>query len=301
MEWRISEAAATLALLRNKPRGTSWNEIALGIISTGSAANLLADTGDTLLPDPALQALFDDALSEVQGWVRQGHKFVTLVDHEYPSQLRDTKDAPPLLFYQGDLRTHDEGVCIVGSRNVSSWGLKVASEAARLAVDMGLTVVSGLASGIDTAAHRSALAVGGRTVAVIGTGIDRSYPAANKELQAQIATEGLVITQFLPGSAPTQQSFPMRNVTMSGYGLCTVVVEASERSGTRIQARAALQHGRAVALSEKVATTTKWGADMAERSNTFVFSSPQDLEGALNKVREQQAGLLRVLSLRITG
>ncbi len=101
----------------------------------------------------------------------------------------------------------------------------------------GITVISGLAAGIDTAAHVAALDAGGRTVAVLGTGINRVYPAANRELQERIACEGLVLSQFWPDAAATKKSFPLRNATMSGYGRVTIVGEAGETSGARIQAR----------------------------------------------------------------
>jgi DNA processing protein len=105
---------------------------------------------------------------------------------------------------------------------------------------MGVAVVSGLAEGIDTAAHQAALAAGGRTIAVIGTGIDQVDPAANRQLQQRIEDDGLVLSQFWPGSGPTRSSFPMRNATMSAYGMCTLLVTAGEQSGARIQARQAV-------------------------------------------------------------
>src|SRR5581483_252563 len=112
--------------------------------------------------------------------------------------------------------------------------------------------ISGLAAGIDTAAHTAALESGGRTVAVIGTGITRCYPAANIELQEAIAHSGLVLSQFWPESSASKASFPMRNATMSAYGRATIVVEASEQSGARIQARLAVAHGRPVVLMNSV-------------------------------------------------
>lgn len=115
-----------------------------------------------------------------------------------------------------------------------------------------LSVIAGLAEGIDTAAHRAALVAGGRTVAFIGTGIDKRYPAANIEIHDEIAHSGLVLSQFYPGAGPTKHTFPMRNVLMSGYGLATIVVEAGEYSGSRIQARTAGEHGRPVILTDSV-------------------------------------------------
>ena len=147
----------------------------------------------------------------------------------------------------------------------------------------GVPVISGLAAGIDTAAHTTALAAGGRAVAVIGTGIDRAYPAQNAALQEEIATKGLLISQFLPGAPPTKTSFPMRNAVMSGYALATVVIEAAYQSGARMQARLALQHGRHVFLMRSL-LQHDWARGYAERPGVtivdnaeHVFDGPQRL------------------------
>jgi DNA processing protein len=173
--------------------------------------------------------------------------------------------------------------------------LDLAAEAARLLVSKGLTVIAGLAAGIDTAAHRAALDGGGRTVAFLGTGITQSYPASNRTLQNEIAERGLLLSQFYPDAPPTKQSFPMRNATMSGYGLATIVIEAGEHSGTRIQARLAGEHGRSVILTDRVAGTTTWGAALAERPNVYVVSSTSELAQAINDVREAPARLRSAL------
>jgi DNA processing protein len=135
-----------------------------------------------------------------------------------------------------------------------------------------MTVASGLARGIDTAAHHAALDAGGRTVAVIGTGISRAYPAENRALQEEIAARGLVLSQFWPDASPSKQSFPMRNVTMSGYGLATVVVEAGEQSGARIQARVAVEHGRQVILTDQVVARNAWAQALLGRPGVHLAS-----------------------------
>ena len=148
---------------------------------------------------------------------------------------------------------------MVGSRKASPEGLAFARATASAVVAQGLTVVSGLAAGIDTAAHQIALEYAGRTVAVIGTGVERAYPAGNAALQERIAADGLVVSQFWPDEAPTKQSFPLRNAVMSAYGLATVVVEAGQTSGARIPARLAVEHGRPVILTRAVVAATSWG------------------------------------------
>jgi DNA processing protein len=168
-------------------------------------------------------------------------------------------------------------------------------EAAHLLVSQGLTVIAGLAAGIDTAAHRAALDGGGRTVAFLGTGITQSYPASNRTLQSEIAERGLLVSQVYPDAPPTKQSFPMRNATMSGYGLATIVIEAGEHSGTRIQARVAGEHGRPVILTDRVAATTTWGTALAERPNVYVVSSTAELARAITDVREAPARLRSAL------
>jgi DNA processing protein len=134
-------------------------------------------------------------------------------------------------------------------------------------------VVSGLAAGIDTAALSAALSAGGRAVAVIGTGLRRSYP---KENQQRIGEAGLVISQFLPDAPPTKTTFPMRNAVMSGYSAATVVVEAPNRSGARMQARLALEHGRQVFLLDTL-LVNDWARDYAERPNTVVVRDVSDV------------------------
>jgi DNA processing protein len=137
----------------------------------------------------------------------------------------------------------------------------------------GYVVVSGLAAGIDTAAHEAALATGGRTVAVIGTGLRHSYPPQNAQLQRRIAAEGAVVSQFWPEQPPTRLSFPRRNAVMSGCALGTVVVEASPRSGARLQTRLALAHGRPVFLWRAL-LDQPWALELAQRPGVYVIDEP---------------------------
>lgn len=146
-----------------------------------------------------------------------------------------------------------------------------------------------------TAAHRAALDAGGRTVAFLGTGITRSYPASNRALQREIAERGLLLSQFYPEAPPTKQSFPMRNATMSGYGLATLVIEAGEHSGTRIQARVAGEHGRPVILTDRVVASTTWGKALAGRPGVYVVGSIAELAQAITDVREAPQRLMNAL------
>lgn len=260
------EREALVALLRYTEAGKSWRQTAEDVIEAGSALEVLSrQVGGQLFDDPT-KGLLQRAAAEIEFWEGSGMRVLSLFDADYPSQLRDVHDLPPLLFAHGTIVREDCGVCLVGSRAASSAGLAFTREISAALVDEGLTVISGLAKGIDTAAHKAALKRGGRTVAVIGTGIDRYYPAENKDLQRRIEADCLVLSQFWPGSAPTKQSFPMRNATMSAYGEATLIVEAGERSGARIQARQAIAHGRPLILTSAVASTTMWGRDPMPRS-----------------------------------
>jgi DNA processing protein len=301
MESRDRELATLLTLLRQRPGGAGWNEIAVEAAAAGSAEALLSgESEEALFASPALEPVFEQAEADVRAWAGAGYRWVTVLDPEYPSRLLGIREVPPFLFYDGTLREPDEGMSVVGSRSASEWGLQLAAEVARLLVSEGLAVIAGLATGIDTAAHQAALDAGGRTVAFLGTGITQSYPASNRALQREIAERGLLLSQFYPDASPTKHSFPMRNATMSGYGLATIVIEAGEHSGTRIQARVAGEHGRPVILTDRVAGSTSWGAALVGRPNVYVVGSLAELAQAVNDVREAPARLRSALDELVT-
>lgn len=286
MEARDREAAALIALLKAKPRDLSWGEVAGQVAFEGSALAVLR----SVLDDGALISVFDedqlllDAAVEVARWRDQGLEFVTVLDDAYPTRLLDISEAPPFLFYEGQLWPDDRGMSVVGSRDATPNGIGRARAVSEYLVGEGLTVIAGLAAGIDTAAHRAALNAGGRTVAFIGNGITKQYPSENAPLRQQIAERGLVLSQFYPDQPPTQQTFPMRNASMSGYGLATIIIEAGEKSGTRIQARLAVGHGRPLILSSTVATGTRWGQALVGLPNVFVASTMAELAGCVHEV-----------------
>lgn len=176
-----------------------------------------------------------------------GSRIVTLADPDYPPLLKEIAVPPPLIFCRGSLDCLTGGaVAIVGSRRASLGGRKLASHLAEQLAQRGLTVVSGLARGIDTAAHRGALEAGGTTIAVMGSGIDVIYPPENEGLARSISASGAVLSEFPPGTAPLRQNFPMRNRVISGISLGTVVVEAAGTSGALITAGFALEQNRSV-------------------------------------------------------
>jgi DNA processing protein len=273
------ERAILLALLRLRPDKMSWSEIASEVALKGSASRLW----DVIYP-PSLDgisssggAALDDAARIWMGWEHGDFSVLTVLDDDYPVSLKAIHQAPPLLFVKGELRPVETAVSVVGSRAASADGLRIAANVARGLVDRGVTVLSGLAAGIDTAAHRATLDAGGRPVGVIGTGITRSYPAENKTLHHEVATHGALVSQFMPDAPPQKHTFPMRNATMSGMGLASVVVEAGEHSGARIQARVAVEHGRPVILTDRVVENTRWGRGLQGRAGVYVASSTAEV------------------------
>jgi DNA processing protein len=177
----------------------------------------------------------------------QGRHLITFNDPCYPELLKQISDPPPLLFAQGDVDLLSEWqLAIVGSRSASKSGSDLAYEFGRYLAKGGMAVTSGLASGIDTAAHQGALSVSGPTIAVVGTGLDRVYPAQNRDLAHRIAETGLIISEFALGTPPKAENFPRRNRIISGLSLGTLVVEAALKSGSLITARMALEQGREV-------------------------------------------------------
>ena len=312
-EGLMRENAALVALLNTIDRKRdSWSSIAETVERNGSALKVLMheidprnnplyddedpddfENGEPTLFDDRdipvsraraaeLESAFDAALDEVDLWERRGLDFVSVLDDRYPNRLRQVVDMPPFLFAEGRMVQDELGVSVVGSRKADAESLKFAQDTASMLVSCGFAVIAGLASGIDTAAHVRALEEGGRTVAFIGTGITKRYPRENGTLQDRIRRDGLVLSQFWPDQGPTKYTFPMRNASMSGYGVATVVVQASEHSGTRIQARQAQQHGRPVILRDTVVDGTEWGRKLASRPGVCVASTVDDVKARLH-------------------
>jgi DNA processing protein len=175
------------------------------------------------------------------------HHIITQLDPAYPDLLKDISDAPPLLYAIGDkdlLQTPQ--IAVVGSRNCTPGGADTAEEFSRYLCRAGLTITSGMALGIDQHAHSAALSCKGKTIAVIGTGIDRIYPSKNKQLAYEIAENGLIVSEFPLGTPPLNSNFPKRNRIISGLSLAILVVEATRKSGSLITARLGLEQGREV-------------------------------------------------------
>jgi DNA processing protein len=270
--WDDDERAALVALLRTRPSKLTWPDITAEVSARGSARMFWDELHPAGLFDDIDNSALADAAQDIAAWHSANLGFMTFRDHDYPAQLREIHEMPPVLFHRGSLMADETGVSVVGSRQASVHGLEIARSVATGLAERGITVIAGLAKGVDTAAHQAALDAGGRTVAVIGTGVTQSYPAENKALQARIADEGLVLSQFWPDAPPTKHSFPMRNAVMSGFGRATIVVEAGEHSGARIQARKAVGHGRPVILTDLVVAANKWPKDLVGQPGVHVAS-----------------------------
>jgi DNA processing protein len=189
------------------------------------------------------------AEAELAAATRQGLRIVGLDEPDYPSLLAQIYDPPPVLYVRGRLAGDDatRGVAVVGSRAASPQGLALAQSLARELAGWGVSVVSGLARGVDSAAHRGALEAGGRTLAVLGSALDRLYPRENERLAASIAERGgAVVSEFRLGTPPSPGHFPRRNRVIAGWSRAVVVVEAAQRSGALVTAREALDAGREV-------------------------------------------------------
>jgi DNA processing protein len=208
---------------------------------------------------------------------------VTLLDDTYPTSLRNIADPPPVLFVRGQLLEADvHAVAIVGTRRNTAYGRAVAERLATDLASAGVTVVSGLAKGIDTAAHRAALDAGGRTVAVLGNGLDHVYPAENAGLARHIVDAGALVTEFPPGTPPDAVNFPRRNRIISGLARATVIVEAGVQSGALITADFALEQGRDVlAVPGSIFSPLSAGPNELIKQGALPVTSVDDILHAL--------------------
>jgi len=231
---------------------------------------------------------------------------VTLLDDAYPPLLKEIPDPPLVLHFRGDAsllaRT---SIAVVGSRRASPYGVNAASHLAKQLAGAGVVVVSGLARGIDAAAHHAALDAGGTTIAVLGTGIDVVYPHANARLFRRIEEHGLIVSEFPPGSPPLPIHFPIRNRVISGLTLGTVIVEASARSGSLITARMAAEQNRDVfavpgsvfaAGSEGTHRLIQFGAKLVHNVNDVLEELPGHVRVAPPKEEKPEKPLQEVLA-----
>jgi DNA processing protein len=289
---REHELASTVALVRSEVVKTS---VLGGLIDeVGSAVRLVQLSEDDRLfsmPDSSHAVIggvtdtdISRAYNDVLEWLKRGLDVRSVLDRTYPSELHEIFNRPPLLFVKGIFPPLGaiRFIAVVGTRKPTDDGLRRATRLAAELVDAGFGILSGLATGIDTVAHTAALEARGATSAVMGTGLDRLYPPENALLADRIVDSGgALLSQFFPRQHPTTWTFPLRNVVMSGLSLATVVVEAGETSGARMQARVALQHGRTVFLLQSLVAQHEWAqkyvTEGAYGTRAFAFSSTDDI------------------------
>ena len=240
----------------------------------------------------ALQALGSEAVARsverALAWLEQpGHAIVTLADAAYPRLLLEIADPPALLYCHGRTELLNRpALAVVGSRNATAQGAVNAEQLARSFSAAGLTIVSGLAQGIDAAAHRGGLAAEGSTIAVLGTGIDNPYPLANTALAAEIAARGLLISEFALGTKALAYNFPRRNRVISGLAQGCLVIEAALGSGSLITARSAAEQGREVfAVPGSIHSPLSKGCHALIKSGAKLAESAEDVLSELSAFR----------------
>ena len=217
----------------------------------------------------------------------QGIKILTWDDELYPPRLKEIEQPPPVLYARGEILPEDHfAVAIVGTRKVTSYGRQVTEELSAFLAANGVTVVSGLARGVDAVAHSAAIKAGGRTVAVLGSGVDRIYPPENRAIAEQIISRGALVSDYPVGTAPESTNFPPRNRIISGLSLAVVVIEAGETSGALITAEFAAEQGREVfAVPGSILAPQSKGTNKLIQNGALPLLTPQDLLQALNLTR----------------
>jgi DNA processing protein len=237
------------------------------------------------LPADAAQFVFDGraraaAVEEASRTAEQRAEFLTPEDEAYPARLLEIYDPPPVLWVRGNTSLLNlAGIAVVGTRQPTPYGAGMAEMLSRDLAQRGLVILSGMARGVDTCAHKGALAGGGATVAVWGTGIDVIYPKENKRLAEQMVAEGgAIVSEFPLGTFPAPQNFPIRNRTLSGMSIGVLVVEGGEYSGTRITARCAIEQGRDVyAVPGNATNKNAWGPNTLIKQGAKLTATWEDI------------------------
>jgi len=215
---------------------------------------------------------------------------LTWLDESYPQRLKEIEQPPPVLYMRGELLPEDTwAVAIVGTRRVTPYGRQVTEEIASFLAANGVTVISGLARGVDAIAHSAALKAGGRTLAVLGSGVDRIYPPENRTMAEQMLEHGAVLSDYAPGTPPESSNFPPRNRIISGLSMAVVVIEAGETSGALITAEFAAEQGREIfAVPGNILAPQSKGTNKLIQQGALPLLSANDIMQALNLTRVGQ-------------
>lgn len=227
----------------------------------------------------------EDLKNEIDDVIKKGYKIVTMADHDYPRLLLEIPDPPPFLYVSGNLDSSSKNIAVVGSRNATGYGISITKRLCSDIVSHNITVVSGMARGIDTAAHEGALIGKGKTIAVLGSGLARIYPAQNIKLFQMISENGAVVSELPLTAEPDAFNFPARNRIISGISLGTVVVEATKRSGSLITARLAAEQNREVfAVPGSIQSFKSTGAHTLIKQGAKLVENAKDIIDELSNI-----------------
>jgi len=275
----------------------------LGVFRASESDLVAAGVAGSQARSIASGCSFEDAVEQHQRVLSTGTVMIPITDERYPEKLRSIFDPPLILFARGRIQLL-ESICIgvVGTRRATPYGL-AASE--RLSSDLaagGITIVSGLARGIDTAAHRAVLSQKGNTIAVLGCGVDLVYPSENKKLVAEIMAQGLVLSEFPMGAPPYPQNFPVRNRIISGLSSGVIVVEGAQYSGSSITARLAMDQGREVfAVPGNITSKMSWGPNLLIKQGAKLVQDWNDVVQELPVEERRQLAQRNQRELNLTG
>jgi DNA processing protein len=310
MTQSLENIAAPFSSMPEQSPYASWLALArirgLGCASFKKLADFFGDPSRALsasentlaqvpgLERPAIEGIlgfseWGEVAKEIERSAQAGATIVPYAATRYPARLKTIADPPPFLYVKGELRNEDErAVAVVGSRSASEYGLRVTRDLCRGLASLGFTIVSGMARGIDAAAHEAALEAGGRTVAVLGSGIDVVYPPEHDQVYQKISRQGAVVSELSIGTPPIAFNFPARNRLISGMAVGVVVVEATEKSGSLITAGLALEQGREVfAVPGEAGASRSRGTHQLIRQGAKLVERVEDI---LEEVAPQLAG-----------
>lgn len=250
---------------------TAWNASTEALRAAGLSAKVVDN-----LNNIRSQVILDQVWDRIQS---QNIRVLTWEDEDYPRRLNEIEQPPPVLYLRGDLKLEDEwAVAIVGTRRITPYGRQVTEEVSSTLARNGVTVVSGLARGVDAVAHQAAIQAGGRTLAVLGSGVDRIYPPENQRLADQIMAHGAILSDYPLGTPPEGPNFPPRNRIISGLSLAVIVIEANVDSGAMITATFAAEQGRELfAVPGNILAPQSRGTNRLIRDGARLLLEPQEV------------------------
>ncbi|EOR72265.1 hypothetical protein JCM3263A_12010 [Thermobifida fusca] len=280
------ERAALFALLLAKR--TAWSKIVEEILDADSVRAVLEKTFRTRnMPCGTEDSPLERAIAKARALLDQcashGVGVHAFWEDHYPAALREIHEMPPVVFTKGAVAHDRRAVAVVGPRRPSPRGRAIVSGVAEALVERNITVVSGLTAGVDTVAHTAVLRRGGRTVTVLGTGINHYRPRGSRKLQQETAERGMVLSPFLPDTPAARENLTLRTAVMSGYAAATIVVEAGEHSSARAQAHIALRHGRPVIFTQEL-LANQWAREHSERPGVYVASGIAELVEVVDSI-----------------